>query len=55
MYKVCFPLTVEHKLKVAIFPDECGFVNNRTWHPVLHKEFHNPLNPLLSPLLELER
>ena len=47
MYKVCFPLTIEGKPKIAIFPDECGLVNNRVWHPILQREFYNPLNALV--------
>lgn len=46
MYKLCFPRTIDGKLRIAIFPDECGFVNNQWWHVHLKKEFNSALDAL---------
>ena len=45
-YKLCFPQTIDGKLRVAIFPSECGFVNNNWWHSHLKQEFDTALDAL---------
>lgn len=46
MYRLCFPLTIDNEFKIAIFPSECGFVNNSWWHRHLKQEFESVLDAL---------
>lgn len=45
-YRICFPKTEDKKKRIAIFPEESGYVHNSWWHPHLEHRFNSALDAL---------